>query len=44
MEDDDVRAARELAWLEQARARPGFIKEDISEGKEKVPLFDILQV
>ena len=34
-----MRAARHLAWLEHARSRPGFIKEDISEGKELVNFF-----
>ncbi len=35
-EDDEVRAARELMWLEEARTRPGFIKDDIAGGAEKV--------
>ena len=36
VEDDDVRAARQLAFLEDARSRPGFLLDDISEGRERV--------
>ncbi len=35
-EDDEVRAARQLVWLEAARSRPGFLQDDIAGGTENV--------